>query len=105
MNRRRTRDPLQSGLIFRHCLATTIEAFGRQIWKGSMLMSQFIIANREIFFPGVCVMELGCGIGFVGTVLECVMPRDRLLTASDYDESLLRLTRDNMLMLGRHRHC
>jgi len=50
-----------------HHMDTVIEDVGLQVWRGAMLMNDFIIHNNKEF-QGKCVIELGCGCGFSGIV-------------------------------------
>ena len=55
----------QHWVELRHSLATPLRDVGQQVWRGSLLMADFITSQREQL-RGKLLLELGCGVGLVG---------------------------------------
>lgn len=56
-----------------HNMATTLNAVGTQVWNGSLLMADWIIMNRDDLI-GECLMEIGCGVGLIGVLVDHFCP-------------------------------
>ena len=48
-------------------MSTPLEDVGLQVWRGALLMTDYIIHNSSRF-DGATVLELGAGIGLVSIV-------------------------------------
>ena len=53
--------------IAEHALSTDISNVGLQVWRGALLLSEFILHNKKTFLNTV-LLELGSGVGLVGIV-------------------------------------
>ena len=65
---RRTRGDSKDCLTLEHSLATPLATVGLQIWRGCLLMVDYI-AHNEHRFSQRNVLELGCGVGLVSLVV------------------------------------
>lgn len=54
-------------LTFFHLNQTSLENVGMQIWKGALLLSDFLIYKSELFKDQI-ILELGSGTGFCGII-------------------------------------
>lgn len=41
---------------------------GMQVWRSALIMSDFIMGNRDIFTSEQSILELGSGVGLTGIV-------------------------------------
>lgn len=62
------RSPLAKGIIIEHINRTSLNMVGMQVWRSALLMSDFILENRDIFTKEQIVLELGSGVGLTGIV-------------------------------------
>ncbi|XP_031561304.1 methyltransferase-like protein 22 [Actinia tenebrosa] len=74
--KRRKKNMHQSSevITIEHQLATGLKDVGLQVWRGALLMADFIL-NNEQMFSGCYVMELGAGVGLCSIVLGRVASR------------------------------
>jgi len=68
-----------------HSMDTPIEFVGLQVWRGALLLADFIIANEQLFKDAV-ILELGSGSGLVGIIAGRFC---RLCYLTDYHETIL----------------
>jgi predicted nicotinamide N-methyase len=81
-----------------HAADTNLSEVGRQIWKGSLLLADYIISNRSLF-QGKTVLELGCGVGVLGLVLATLLESQGTCTTiilTDRDASILTMCERNV---------
>jgi hypothetical protein len=78
-----------------HDGGTPLELVGRQIWRGSLLLSDFILWKQREFVHGKCI-ELGGGVGIVGVVLGMVLNKHGWCYTTDYDCGALKLAARNL---------
>ena len=52
-------------ICLRHHMSTELSAVGLQVWRGALVMCDYILHNKERFFEKH-VLELGCGTGLTG---------------------------------------
>jgi predicted nicotinamide N-methyase len=57
-----------SSLSIRHRMATPLGKVGLQVWKGAVLLSEYILHGRDVSLKDAVVLELGAGCGLVGLV-------------------------------------
>lgn len=50
--------------------SSTLSATGRLLWSGSLVMAEWLLAHGAELAQYDQVLELGCGVGFVWTVLQ-----------------------------------
>ena len=80
-------------LIMHHLNVTSVEDVGKQLWRGALLLSDYIIHMRKSLV-GKTVFELGCGIGFISKIsslLQC----DRVYM-TDATMALVDIANDNI---------
>lgn len=68
--------PLYTILHAEHALSTPLSDVGQQVWRGALLMADYVVHNREQF-KGSTVLEVGAGVGVVSILAslfgaECV---------------------------------
>ncbi|XP_066027091.1 methyltransferase-like protein 22 isoform X3 [Pocillopora verrucosa] len=68
-----------------HHLSTGIEDVGLQVWRGALLLSDFLICNEERF-DGCFGLELGAGLGLCSIILGRVAKR---LFCTDVGDTIL----------------
>jgi len=68
-----------------HSLDTPMELVGLQVWRGALLLSDFIINHEQLFKQSV-VLELGSGCGIVGIVAGRI---SKLCFLTDYNLDVL----------------
>lgn len=54
-----------------HTMATPLEDVGKQVWRGALLLADYILARQDVFH-GRTVLELGAGMGLVSIVAATV---------------------------------
>eukprot|EP00960_Hanusia_phi_P034505 751118-Hanusia_phi.AAC.4 len=72
---------------------TGLKWTGAAIWDAAILLSEYLAKNHGLL-KGKNVLELGSGHGLVSVV--CARFGARKVTATDYDERVLKLARDNV---------
>ncbi|XP_066265113.1 methyltransferase-like protein 22 [Branchiostoma lanceolatum] len=77
-----------------HAMATPLDTVGLQVWRGALLMCDFILHNQDIF-KSHSILELGGGVGLVSIVAGAVGASKVFCT--DIGDRLLELCRDNVL--------
>jgi len=73
-------------LIIDHSMATPIPSVGLQVWRGALLLADFIIHQREEW-KGKTVLELGAGSGLASIVM--VQAGASLVFATDIGSDVL----------------
>ena len=49
-------------------MSTTLQAVGSQVWRGALLMADYLLYQRNDRFHGSVVLELGAGTGLVSII-------------------------------------
>ena len=80
-------------LTIHHGMATPLALVGLQVWRGALLLADFVLARRAEF-AGAVALELGCGAGLVG-VVACALARFRACFCTDAPRGVLALARRN----------
>ncbi|GAB4817802.1 hypothetical protein N2152v2_004848 [Parachlorella kessleri] len=68
-------------LTVHHGLATPLSLVGLQVWRGALLLGDYILHNRRVF-TGSTVLELGAGPGVAG-LLAARFAEEVILTDAD----------------------
>jgi len=55
-------------MLLEHRNQTSLDMVGMQVWRSALLLSDFILENRDIFNSEQNVLELGSGVGLTGIV-------------------------------------
>jgi len=80
-------------IVLRHHMRTELDQVGLQVWRGALVLCDYVIENRDLMTQKHC-LELGAGTGLLSIVLAqfaaCV-------TCTDRDESILELCRHNII--------
>jgi len=82
-------------LTLSHDAETPLSLVGRQLWRGSLLLADYVIARRRELV-GLNVLELGCGVGLLGVVLGLALGPSGAAVITDRDEDVLCLARRNL---------
>uniref|UniRef100_A0A1A8QK80 Methyltransferase like 22 n=2 Tax=Nothobranchius pienaari TaxID=704102 RepID=A0A1A8QK80_9TELE len=85
-------------LRIEHTMATTLEDVGKQVWRGALLLADFILSKPELF-RGSTVLELGAGTGLTSIIMATTATR---VYCTDVGEDLLRLCKRN-ISLNKHK--
>jgi hypothetical protein len=87
------RKPLfRETILVTHALSTPLHSVGLQVWRGALLLGDFILYN-ESKFVDCFALELGAGSGFVGIVLARVAKKVYL---TDHNIEVLQNCRQNV---------
>lgn len=57
-------------IVIRHAMATTLEHVGQQVWRGAVLLSNFMLSRQQPVC-GLSAVELGTGTGLAGIAAAC----------------------------------
>lgn len=87
-------DDCSDVITIEHHLSTRIEDVGLQVWRGALLLCDFVIHNKERF-DGCIALELGAGLGLCSIVLGRVAKR---VFCTDVGENVLEGCQDNIIM-------
>ncbi|KAM4718016.1 methyltransferase-like protein 22 isoform 1-T3 [Anableps anableps] len=80
-----------------HTMATPLEDVGKQVWRGALLLADFILSKPDTF-RGATVLELGAGTGLTSIVMATTA---KTVFCTDVGEDLLRLCHRNVF-LNKH---
>jgi predicted nicotinamide N-methyase len=80
---------------------TPLSHVGRQLWRGALLLSDFLLSYPDVVAGEKVIVELGTGAGLVGIVCSMVMGPGGTIFLSDRDSSILELTHRN-IQLNKH---
>ncbi|XP_002122219.2 methyltransferase-like protein 22 [Ciona intestinalis] len=87
-----------------HEMSTVLESVGLQVWRGALLMCDYVNANTERF-AGKEVLELGCGTGLTSIF---VAQFAKIVYATDHGEKILALCQENVdrnvSLISAHMH-
>lgn len=81
-------------LTIEHTMATSLDDVGKQIWRGALLLADFILCDPDQF-AGATVLELGAGTGMSSIVMATAA---RMVYCTDVGEDLLRMCSKNVTM-------
>jgi predicted RNA methylase len=80
-------------LSIKHRLFTTISDVGLQLWRAAFLIVDFLV-DQKAHFRTRSIVELGCGVGLVGVVVNLLNHRGAYIT--DINENILSLAHENL---------
>ena len=80
--------------VIKHKLSTDLNGVGYQVWRGALLMSDYIIANNGNGFKKKCVLEIGAGTGLASIALSRFCSDNSIFT-TDLPE-LVDLLKENL---------
>ncbi|XP_062875093.1 methyltransferase-like protein 22 [Trichomycterus rosablanca] len=79
-----------------HTMATPLEDVGKQIWRGALLLSDFLLSNPSMFRDAT-VLELGSGTGLTSIVLARMA---KTVYCTDIGDDLLSMCKRNVQLNG-----
>lgn len=89
------RDGSALGVIrIEHTMATPLEDVGKQVWRGALLLADYILFRRDLF-QGRTVLELGAGTGLASVVAATVA---RTVYCTDVGVDLLSMCQRNIAL-------
>ncbi|XP_070836338.1 methyltransferase-like protein 22 isoform X3 [Chaetodon trifascialis] len=80
-----------------HTMATPLEDVGKQVWRGALLLADFILSKPTVF-RGATVLELGAGTGLTSIIMSTLA---KTVYCTDVGEDLLSMCKRNVT-LNRH---
>ncbi|CAG5898355.1 unnamed protein product [Menidia menidia] len=80
-----------------HTMATPLEDVGKQVWRGALLLADFILSHLELF-RGATALELGAGTGLASIVMATTA---KTVYCTDVGDDLLSLCKRNVA-LNKH---
>ncbi|KAK3520754.1 hypothetical protein QTP70_032287, partial [Hemibagrus guttatus] len=90
-------DDVMDVIKIEHTMATPLEDVGKQIWRGALLLSDFILSSPAVF-RGATVLELGAGTGLASIVAASVA---KTVYCTDVGADLLSMCQRNV-RLNQH---
>ncbi|XP_013415585.1 methyltransferase-like protein 22 [Lingula anatina] len=81
----------QDVIYIEHAMATKLSDVGLQVWRGALLLCDFILSQRSEFIDKV-VLELGSGAGLASILLSAVA---QTVYATDTGDEVLALCKKN----------
>lgn len=84
-------------LVIEHTMATPLEDVGKQVWRGAILLADFILSN-PLLFKTASILDLGAGMGLTSIVMATVA---RKVYCTDVGEDLLSMCQKN-ISLNKH---
>ncbi|KAM6905414.1 methyltransferase-like protein 22 [Xenentodon cancila] len=75
-----------------HTMATPLEDVGKQVWRGALFLSDFILSKPDMF-RGATVLELGAGTGLSSIIMATTA---KAVYCTDVGEDLLSLCERNV---------
>ncbi|XP_058566099.1 methyltransferase-like protein 22 isoform X5 [Neofelis nebulosa] len=79
-----------------HTMATPLEDVGKQVWRGALLLADYILFQRDLF-QGRTVLELGAGTGLASIIAATVA---RTVYCTDVGADLLAMCQRNIALNG-----
>ncbi|KAL6058897.1 Methyltransferase-like protein 22 [Balamuthia mandrillaris] len=70
-----------------HSMASPLCSVGLQLWRGALLLSDYLLYEGHRLFQGCSAMDLGCGVGLTSIVMAMFAST---LWATDYEEEILK---------------
>ncbi|KAM8778387.1 methyltransferase-like protein 22 isoform 2-T2 [Rhynchonycteris naso] len=77
-----------------HTMATPLEDVGKQVWRGALLLADYILFQWDLF-QGRTVLELGAGTGFASVVAATVA---QTVYCTDVGADLLAMCQQNIAL-------
>eukprot|EP00661_Eupelagonemidae_sp_cell13_P006758 gene6758-biopygen4445 len=92
--RKRKRRRRSVFITISHKHSTGLEDVGLQLWRGALLLADYLLSRGEAYWRGRTAVELGAGVGFLGVLLSLVPCRRVFLT--DIFASMAQLMEKNL---------
>ncbi|XP_028343073.1 methyltransferase-like protein 22 isoform X3 [Physeter macrocephalus] len=77
-----------------HTMATPLEDVGKQVWRGALLLADYILSQRDLF-QGRTVLELGAGTGLASILAATVA---QTVYCTDVGADLLAMCQRNIAL-------
>ncbi|XP_065780376.1 methyltransferase-like protein 22 isoform X2 [Muntiacus reevesi] len=77
-----------------HTMATSLEDVGKQVWRGALLLADYILFQRDLF-QGRTVLELGAGTGLASIIAATVA---QTVYCTDVGADLLAMCQRNIAL-------
>ncbi|XP_019743048.1 methyltransferase-like protein 22 isoform X1 [Hippocampus comes] len=77
-----------------HTMATPLEDVGKQVWRGALVLADFIL-SKPLMFKGATVVELGAGSGLTSIIMATLAKR---VYCTDVGEDLLGMCQRNITL-------
>ncbi|XP_021567810.1 methyltransferase-like protein 22 [Carlito syrichta] len=77
-----------------HTMATPLEDVGKQVWRGALLLADYILFQRDLF-QGRTVLELGAGTGLTSIIAATVA---QTVYCTDVGTDLLTMCQQNVTL-------
>uniref|UniRef100_A0A8C9AD45 Methyltransferase-like protein 22 n=1 Tax=Prolemur simus TaxID=1328070 RepID=A0A8C9AD45_PROSS len=87
-------DSPHSIINIEHTMATPLEDVGKQVWRGALLLADYILFRRDLF-QGCTVLELGAGTGLVSIIAATMA---RTVYCTDVGADLLAMCQRNIAL-------
>ncbi|XP_022372478.1 methyltransferase-like protein 22 isoform X2 [Enhydra lutris kenyoni] len=84
----------QDVIRIEHTMATPLEDVGKQVWRGALLLADYILFQRDLF-QGRTVLELGAGTGLASIIAATVA---RTVYCTDVGADLLAMCQRNVAL-------
>ncbi|XP_074034479.1 methyltransferase-like protein 22 [Leptinotarsa decemlineata] len=72
--RRRNAEPPKSSIEIEHMKSTALDMVGLQLWRGALLLADWLIDNHKVIPKNSLVLELGSGVGLTSIVASTFFP-------------------------------
>eukprot|EP01041_Mallomonas_annulata_P005828 gene5828-11766_t len=85
----------KSGILMTisHYSLTTIDDVGLQLWRGSLLLADFLL-HKRLYLEDKVIIELGGGVGLIGIVLSLISHNGAYIT--DYRSDIVKIAQNNI---------
>ncbi|XP_017896318.1 PREDICTED: methyltransferase-like protein 22 isoform X2 [Capra hircus] len=80
--------------VWEHTMATPLEDVGKQVWRGALLLADYILFQRDLF-QGRTVLELGAGTGLASIIAATVA---QTVYCTDVGADLLAMCQRNIAL-------
>uniref|UniRef100_A0AAR5PZF8 Methyltransferase-like protein 22 n=1 Tax=Dendroctonus ponderosae TaxID=77166 RepID=A0AAR5PZF8_DENPD len=70
----RNKTQLSQCLEIEHSYSTSLDLVGLQLWRGSLLLADWLLDNSASFAPRHSILELGAGVGLTSVVAAMFAP-------------------------------
>ena len=68
----------QAVAAIEHSMATPLRSVGLQVWRGALLLADYLLHRGAAALDGITALELGAGPGLTGLVLAQLAPGGRI---------------------------
>ncbi|KAI9094114.1 hypothetical protein DFS34DRAFT_253989 [Phlyctochytrium arcticum] len=62
LNKSLRSSPQDRDILIVHDMATPLEAVGKQVWSGALLLADLVLSLPQLFSPNDTILELGAGV-------------------------------------------